>query len=491
MNHLYSVAQIRDIEQAAYAGLPAGVLMQRAGRAASTRALELLDACPGPVLVLAGPGNNGGDAFEAAANLAEAGVDTRVIHLAGGAPSLEAARALARARASGARFVNAPEGDWTLAIDGLFGIGLVRPLSGAARALVEAINASGRPVLALDVPSGLDADTGAVIGPDGVAVRATHTITFIGDKPGLYTFAGRDHAGSVTVDALDIDPLLYPPPEARINAPGLFGHCLRPRPHATHKGSFGDVAIVGGAHGMIGAAILAARAALYAGAGRVFVAAIDPGLAVDPLQPEIMYRDAAGFDGAGKTLVLGPGMGAGNGAARALGKALDGPSALVLDADALNLVAASPELQARLARRRPHAVLTPHPLEAARLLGVTAAVVQQDRLAAARELAERLESIVVLKGSGTVIAAPGDQIVINTTGNPALASGGTGDVLAGLTGSLLAQGWPAWEAALGAVWLHGAAADRLVQQGVGPIGFTAGELPLAIRSTLNYIVLNG
>jgi hydroxyethylthiazole kinase-like uncharacterized protein yjeF len=481
MTAIYSVAEIRDIEHAAAAALPPGTLMQRAGQAAAAAALELLRGQA--VLVLAGPGNNGGDALEAAANLAQAGIEVSIVHLKGGAaPAPESARALERAQASDARFIDALPHDqpWDLVIDGLFGIGLARPLAGAARALALAINALDCPVLALDVPSGLDADTGAVVGPNGVALHASHTITFIGDKPGLHTCEGRDVAGQVLVAPLGTAGGAA---MCRLNEPALFGAQLKRRRHNSHKGSFGDVAIVGGATGMAGAAVLAARAALFFGAGRVFVAAIDPGPAFDAAQPEIMFRDAATFDGGHSTLVLGPGMG--KTASRVLAKALDGPSPLVIDADALNLVAASADLQARLAARAAPAIMTPHPLEAARLLGVTAGVIQGDRLAAARELAARFDKIVVLKGSGSVIAEPGGMAVINPTGNPGLATGGTGDVLAGMCGALLAQGWPAREAALGAVWMHGAAADRLVEQGAGPIGMTAGELPAAARAVFN------
>jgi hydroxyethylthiazole kinase-like uncharacterized protein yjeF len=251
------------------------------------------------------------------------------------------------------------------------------------------------------------------------------------------------------------------------------------------------VAVIGGAHGMAGAPVLAARGALFAGAGRTFEARIDPGPAYDSVQPEIMFRDAASFEPGRATCAAGPGMGSSNLAARVLLKALEADAPLVLDADALNLIAANGELQQRLAARGAPTVLTPHPLEAARLLGVTAGVVQHDRLAAARELAARFNQVIVLKGSGTVVARPGGQLAINPTGNPGLATGGTGDVLAGLSASLLAQGWPAWEAALGAVWLHGAAADRLAEQGVGPIGLTAGELPPAIRALMSYIVYEG
>ena len=491
MSPLYSVAEIRDIELRAGAQLAPGTLMHRAGQAASAAALEMLKDDSLPVLVLAGPGNNGGDALEVAANLADAGIDVLVVHLAApGAASDDTARALERAQSGSARFIDALPLDQELAlvVDGLFGIGLARALEGSARELVLEVNALARPVLALDVPSGLDADSGAPVGPAGIAIEAACTITFIGDKPGLHTYAGRDYAGEVLVASLGIDAALMPPAAARLNDPELFRGQLKRRRHSTHKGSFGDVAIVGGAAGMAGAAVLAARSALFGGAGRVFVAAIDAGLSFDSEQPEIMFRDAAEFNGSDSTLVIGPGMGDSARAIKLLVKALDGGSPLVIDADALNMIGASPDLQARLTARAAPAVLTPHPLEAARLLGVTAGVVQGDRLAAARELAARFGKIVVLKGSGSVIADPAGMAVVNTTGNPALASGGTGDVLAGLCGSLLAQGWPAWEAALGAVWMHGAAADRLVEQGAGPVGLTAGELPVAIRLVLNTLI---
>jgi hydroxyethylthiazole kinase-like uncharacterized protein yjeF len=239
---------------------------------------------------------------------------------------------------------------------------------------------------------------------------------------------------------------------------------------------------------MAGAAMLAARGALFTGAGRVLVAALDPGPAFDSVQPEIMFRDAAGYPLDDGTLVIGPGMGGSAHAMELLAKTLHGDAALVLDADALNLIAASVDLQARLTGRTAPKVLTPHPLEAARLLGVTSDEVQQDRLAAARAIAARFQAIVVLKGSGSVIAAPDGSVVVNTTGNPGLATAGTGDVLAGICGALLAQGWPAREAALGAVWIHGAAADRLVTQGIGPIGMCAGELPAAARAVLNELI---
>ena len=505
MNRLYSVAEIRAIEHAAAAVLPDGALMQRAGQSGANAALDMLPFSTNhaKVLVLAGPGNNGGDALEAAAHLAHAGATVTILHYPPlGEPSAERATALQRAQASDVRFADIADiddpaestgalvagTDWNLVVDGLFGIGLKRPLGGAMRALVESVNQLTCQVLALDVPSGLDADTGAIVGPDGVAIRATHTITFIGDKPGLHTCEGRDYAGLVDVSRLEIDASLFPPASMHVNDVKLFARHLRPRQHSSHKGSYGNVAVIGGAHGMRGAPLLAARAALHAGAGRVYALFVDEPLPCDAGQPELMCRGAGDFDLESATLVVGPGLGASSSAAGLLARAIACEGALLADADALNLIAATPSLRQALAQRKQPAVLTPHPLEAARLLERSVGEVQADRVLAARELAASLNAVVVLKGSGTVIAAPTGAVVINTTGNPALATAGTGDVLAGLCGSLMAQGWPQWEAALGAVWLHGMAADVLVADGAGPIGLTAGELIPAIRVALNRMV---
>jgi hydroxyethylthiazole kinase-like uncharacterized protein yjeF len=489
---LYSCEQIRAIEHAAQAHLPPGGLMERAGAAAAAFAHELLAGeAGGAVLVLAGPGNNGGDGLELAAHLARAGFDLEVLHLAGETPpSFEAGRALQRARDAGVRFVDGvPAGrPWCLVVDALFGIGLTRPLAGRARELAAWSAQLDCPVLAIDVPSGLDADTGAIVGPDGDAITATHTITFLGNKPGLHTGDGCDYAGEVRVDMLGADGLHQESAQAVLNGPALFAERLMPRRRNSHKGSFGDLVVLGGARGMAGAAVLAARAALHGGAGRVFAAMLDPGMALDPLQPEIMFRDAAGLDYAGRSVVAGPGMGNADAAVHLFGKVLEARGPLVVDADALNLTSARPELAERLTARGGDTVLTPHPLEAARLLGVTASIVQADRLEHARELAMRFNSVVVLKGAGSVIARPDGFAVLNTSGNPGLATGGSGDVLAGFCGALLAQGWLAWEAALGAVWMHGAAADWLVEDGAGPIGLTAGELPKAMRAVFNALV---
>jgi hydroxyethylthiazole kinase-like uncharacterized protein yjeF len=493
---LYSIAEIRKMEAAALDGLPPGDLMQRAGQAAAKAAWELL---PEPrvqarVLVLAGPGNNGGDAFEAACRLSLAGAQVSLAFH--GDPARQSADAQqARSRAEAAAITLLDPADltaitaerWALVVDGLYGIGLARAIDGLQRQTIEAVNMLACRVLALDVPSGLHADTGAIVG-GGVAVRASHTLTFIGDKPGLHTAHGRDYAGVVQVAHLNISGRPATPARAHLNHPALFAHALRLRLQNTHKGSYGDVAVIGGAHGMGGAVILAARAAAHCGAGRVFAGFLEQPPAYDSTQPELMCRLASTMTLDGMTLVAGPGLGTSRVAQDVLARALNAPAPLVLDADALNLLALEPGLKQKLVRRRRPVLLTPHPLEAARLLEISSDQVQADRPAAARELARRFNAIVILKGSGSVLAKADGEMAINPTGNPGLATAGSGDVLAGICGALLAQGLAPWEAALAAVWLHGRAADQLVEQGIGPVGLVAGELIPAARAVLNQVI---
>lgn len=498
MSALYTVAEIRQIEVAALAALPPSTLMQRAGQACANSALELTAHDPdGAILILAGPGNNGGDALQAAHYLAQSDLAVSVALYADEASqSADAAHALQRARASGVLFLNIDDPHclnqtrWSLVIDGLFGIGLQRPISGALRSAIETIDRLQVPILAIDVPSGLDADTGTVVGgAAGIAVHADHTLTFIGDKTGLHTCDGVDYCGSISVDALAIDTAHFPIPRAWLNQPTLFNTSLRPRRGNSHKGSNGDVMVLGGAPGMGGAPILAARSAAFGGAGRVLVGFLEQAPAYDATHPELMLRLAADLDFGNATLVVGPGLGTSRLAHDLLARALHASGPLVLDADALNLIAAETGLQHALTHSRSRAIMiTPHPLEAARLLEVGVTQIQQDRPQAARQLAQRFGVVAVLKGAGSVIAFPDGDIIINTSGNPALASGGTGDVLAGLCGALLAQGWPVRDAAPAAVWLHGKAADQLVANGSGPIGLTASELAPAIRTLINQII---
>lgn len=502
---LFSVAEIRAIEQAALADLPPYTLMQRAGAAAAAAARQLNEnSDTAHILILAGPGNNGGDALEAACDLSSGGLEVSVLLMAGNnKPPADAAHALERARACAIDWITpaqlATDTSWTLVLDGLFGIGMQRALGPEYRAIAARINALHCPVLALDIASGLSADTGCIVAEanadtdddtDDRAIRATHTITFIAAKPGLHTCDGRDYSGAVQIADLGIDRTLLPAAQAVLNTPRHFADSLQPRVQNSHKGSYGDVSIIGGAQGMAGAVILAARAAMHAGAGRVYAGFVAQPPAYDPLHPELMCRAAATLDFSAGTMVVGPGLSESRDAHDLLAQALHAPVNLVLDADALNLLAAESRLQHKLSTRTRlgATLLTPHPLEAARLLNISAAEVQADRLHAARSLAQRFQAIVILKGSGTVIARPDGLLAINPTGNPGLATAGSGDVLSGVCAALLAQHWQPWEAALGAVWLHGAAADVLVEQGVGPIGLCASEIGLAVRQVLNRLV---
>jgi hydroxyethylthiazole kinase-like uncharacterized protein yjeF len=431
-------------------------LMERAGRAAADQAQQLVKGSRAPVLVLAGPGNNGGDARVMARVLRQRGV---AVVLVGPGETV-------------------PDGKYGLIVDGLFGIGLTRPIAGPYSDLIVRINAFPGPVLALDIPSGLDGDTGRVL---GVAVRATHTMSFIGGKPGLYTLDGPDHCGEIHVVDLGLKLDGFP---GAILSLDDFRDSLIPRSRNSHKGSYGSLAVIGGAAGMTGAALLAARAGLKLGAGRVFVGLLQE-LAVDPLRPELMLRSPEDALAQATTAVVGPGLGASDAAVEILRRVVSADFPLLLDADALNLVGAHPVLAARVARRNQPTLITPHPAEAARLLASTTEAVQADRVGAALELAQRFNAHVALKGCGTVVAHPDGRWRINTTGNPGLASGGSGDVLSGMAGALLAQGRPAAAALSAAVHLHGMAADALAASGNGPIGIAAAELIPVARTLLN------
>ena len=459
----------RALERSLAAALPAHTLMQRAGLATARLALALAPHAP-RWDVLAGPGNNGGDALEAALQLARAGHAVRV-RLVGDAARLppDAADAYARAHAAGVPIAHegpddaAQDADIPM-LDGLLGLGSNRAPEGALAAAIGRLNARRGVRLAIDLPSGLDARTGQPLG--AAAVRATHTLSLLTLKPGLWTGAGRDHAGEVWLDTLGAD-LAAQPPDARL-AGGADAAADAPRRHAQHKGSFGDVHVVGGAPGMLGAVLLAARAAHAAGAGRVYVAPLDAAAPrLDTERPELMFRDPAALRPAaleGATVLAGCGGGA---AVRGVLPLLLAHAArLVLDADALNAIAADEGLQPLLAARAARAratLLTPHPLEAARLLGRDTAAAQADRLAAAAALAARYGCVVLLKGSGSVVAAPGEVPSLNPTGSARLASAGTGDVLAGWIAGLWAQqaadAASAFRVAVQAAFRHGLAAD--------------------------------
>ncbi len=478
---LYGVASTRRLEQHAAAALPPHTLMQRAGLAVAQLSLALAPHAQ-RIWIACGSGNNGGDGLEAAIHLHQWGRTVVVTWL--GAQNeakvpTDALASLVRARAAGVLFARAAPQDYDFAIDALLGIGATpRPADIPAKSdllgqWLALLRASDKPVLAIDIPSGLDADTGASFAPEFIAgddysVRAgaRFTLTFLTLKPGLLTAGGRDLAGQLWWDDLGVTAPPGMVPDAWLLGQDRAGRRSRAlAAHASHKGSFGDVAILGGESGgaihMTGAALLAGRAALHAGAGRVFVALLGASsMTVDPQQPELMFRSPEALDLKNQVLVCG--CGGGDSVISVLPWVLSGALAAVLDADALNAIARDTQLQTQLRSRHGRGyrtVLAPHPLEAARLLGSSTAAVQANRLMAAEQLAAQFQCVVVLKGSGTVIAAPGQQPVINSTGNAALATAGTGDVLAGMLGAFIAGGQAAFDAACSAVFQHGRLAD--------------------------------
>lgn len=491
---LHDVAATRALETTAAAGLPAHTLMQRAGAATARLALALAPHAR-QVWIACGSGNNGGDGLEAAALLHAAGRKVSVTWLGDPATAPADARASwQRAVAAGVHFTHqAPTdlGARDLCIDALLGIG-VRAGAQAARtpprkmlALLDALRRSPATLLAVDLPSGLDADTGQYapgFAPDAAALAPRHTLSLLTLKPGLFTAQGRDACGSVWLDDLGCGALATTA-TAQLGA-GPHARGRQAQLHASHKGSFGDVAVVGGeglaarGMGMTGAAWLAGGAAVFGGAGRVMVALLDDGVTLAPPWPELMLRRVAALDLPQLSVVCG--CGGGEAVRAVLPAVLAQAARLVLDADGLNAVAGERSLAAALRARADAGqptVLTPHPLEAARLLQCSTAEVQSDRIAAAQALAERHACTVVLKGSGSVTATAGELPVINFTGNARLATAGTGDVLAGLIGARLAAGLEPHHAASGAVQAHGAAADRWPAH----LALTASALAMALQ----------
>ena len=495
---IYSTAEIREIEHLAAALPGCPQLMEAAGLAAAETARDRLLSTHKPrVLVLAGPGNNGGDAFVAARHLREWRFKVTLVFTGEQAKlSEDAGRALDAWVATGAEMLSEiPENEtWDAVIDGLFGIGLDqqggRELGGRYLAMVNTVNAMKLPVLAIDIPSGLGSDTGAVC---GAAVIATMTATFIGLKPGLFTNDGPDYCGEVFLHDLDLNVSSLKKPDSWLMDQVHIRRLLPPSRRAnSHKGMFGSIGVIGGSAGMVGAALLAGIAALKLGAGRVYLGLMAPDApGVDTFQPELMLRPIQDLFKLEQLncLVVGPGLGTETAACLWLKCALQTTLPLVLDADALNLVASHSEiaelLRERLRERNTPSILTPHPAEAARLLQSTTTSVQQDRMAAAAELAQRFNCWIVLKGTGSVCAMPDGRRFINTSGNPGLSSAGTGDILSGMIGAFLAQRSSPENALLAAVYLHGAAADVLQKQYGGCIGMTASEIPNAARNLLN------
>lgn len=499
---VYSSTEIRHAEQQyaanAIANAAGSSLMEQAGLAAAEIARDrLLAGDKNRILILAGPGNNGGDAFVMARHLRHWWFDVTLVFT--GTPEkqpVDARLALhAWVTAGGTILPDIPAGQtWDVIADGLFGITgpSSRDPDGRYPDLVHRINRMNLPVLALDIPSGLDSNNGSI---RGAAIRATLTVTFIGLKPGLLTHYGPDCCGEIILRELAPGMTASIVPRMRLLDPaGIRPLLPPPRAASSHKGLSGSTGIIGGDRGMIGAALLAGTAALKLGAGRVYLGLIaDNALAVHTGQPELMLRPIHELLQTShiNCLVTGPGSGTGPDAMLWLEATLQSSLPLVLDADALNLVACYPQLAHRLRSRSVPSIITPHPAEAGRLLGMDTAAVQGDRVAAATMLAAHFNSYVVLKGAGSICALPPSdpgtdgKCFVNTSGNPGLASAGTGDVLSGMTGAFLSQGLTARNAMLLAVYLHGAAADQLRQALGGTTGMTASELIDSARLLLN------
>ncbi|MCX7514170.1 NAD(P)H-hydrate dehydratase [Frateuria sp. STR12] len=484
---LYTVAQVRALDRRAIEalGIPAGELMRRAA-AAAFASLRRHWPHAQRIAVYCGPGNNGGDGYLVALLAHEAGLAVEVVALADTVGEGDAARARAACEQAGLPVRHwedsaaLPHAD--VHVDALYGIGLNRPPQPAAAALIERLNAAGAPILALDVPSGLDADTGHC---PGVAVRAQLTVSFIAAKRGLHTGQASARTGFLELATLGLPETLWqdgPAPDAQV----LEAATLPPRPRDVHKGRNGHVLAIGGEHGTAGAVRLCGEAALRGGAGLVSVATRAEHLvALNAARPELMAHAVNGPQALepllerASVLAVGPGLGQGAWGHALWLTALDAPQSLVLDADGLNLLAAEPR---RFDAAR-QVVLTPHPGEAARLLGCAIAEVERDRFVAVRALARHFGAVAVLKGAGSLIADPDGRLDVCPWGNPGMASGGMGDLLTGLIAALLAQGCTARDAARLGVGLHARAGDRAARE--GERGLVASDLLSPLRRLLN------
>lgn len=459
---LYRAAAVGELDRQAIEthGIDGYELMGRAGR----RAFALLRARwpeARAVTVCCGGGNNGGDGYVVARLAAEIGLAVQLIAMKAPDELSGTARQAADDWLAIGGTIEPPNerlrGD--VIVDALLGTGLDRPVRDDYARLIEHVNDCRRPVLAIDVPSGLSADTGM---PLGTSVRAEATITFIGRKQGLYTGRAGRFCGAVVFDALETPPAIHDAVEAdaELLTRAHLSTWLTPRPPDTHKGDLGRLLVIGGNRGMSGAPVLAGTAALHAGSGLVSLATRCEHAALAPVRrPELMSHgidtldDLAGLLEASDAIALGPGLGQDDWAQALWRRSVAADKPLVVDADALNLLAQAP-------MTRQDWILTPHPGEAARLLGTGTAEIQGDRFAAVGELAERYTATVVLKGHGSLIAAPDGRLAVCPHGNPAMASAGMGDALTGVVASLRGQGLPAFEAACCGVLAHALAGDR-------------------------------
>jgi NAD(P)H-hydrate epimerase len=481
---LYTAEQVRGIDYAAIneMGIAGYKLMCRAGKAVVDEA-HIHFPFARHWLIMCGPGNNGGDGYVVARLADKAGVHVTVCSLAD-PEQLKGDAALAYAdwQAAGGELTQWPladEATFDLALDALLGTGIDREVGGKFRQAIAYLNQLNCPKIAIDIPSGLNADTGCVM---GCAVQSHNTVTFVGRKRGMYTADGPDYCGHIAFDDLAVPTkaaLKYSIDAGSLLSPDFLAEILNQRPRNSHKGSFGHVLAVGGIKGMSGAIRLCGEAALRSGAGRVTLAT-DPAHAdlVNLSRPELMVK-AIGDDtdlqpllSGDQVLALGPGLGGTDWSGALLKACLGAQAAMVVDADGLNLLA---KYSQDNAVSRDNWVLTPHPAEAARLLSCKVSEVQQDRVLAAITIAKRFAACVVLKGCGTVVANPSGEYAICSSGNPGMATAGSGDVLTGIIAALLGQGLSCFDAAKAGVLVHAIAGD-LAAEKLGEMALVAGDI---------------
>lgn len=485
---IYTADQVRALDRAASAALgePTYTLMLRAGEAAFALLRRVWPSAR-RVVVVCGPGNNGGDGYVLARLAREAHLDVVALTTVDTA-GLKGDARRAHDEYLGAAGVVEPWREARLVgadviVDAMFGTGLSRPLDAQAITRIDAMNASGAPILALDIPSGLHADTGAVL---GAAVEADHTISFVGLKLGLYLGEGPDHVGAVACDQLGApaEVLSSIAPSARRIDERELARLLPRRRRTTHKGAQGKVLIVGGGLGMAGAARMAGEAALRVGAGLVTVATRPENVAaVVAARPELICRavqsaeaDLQPLLAQADVVALGPGLGQDDWAQEVFAAAIGAGKSLVIDADGLNLLARNPQ-------RGECWVLTPHPGEAARLLNAETSAIQRDRLGSVRALSERYGGVAVLKGAGTLVQIPGELTLICDRGNPGMATPGMGDVLTGVIAGLAAQIGEAPKAAALGVLVHAMAGDLAAAR--GERGMIATDLFMHLQQCVN------
>ncbi len=483
---LYRAEHVRELDRVAIEDLGIGgwTLMSRAGEAAY-RALRARWSEARRITIVCGVGNNAGDGYVVARLACRDGLATTVVQIGDAGrlkgDALTAVREAEQADVTAQSYAGVADFDADVVVDAVFGTGLDREVAGEWRQAIEAINASACPVLSIDIPSGLSADTGAVL---GVAVRAGITVSFIGLKQGLFTAQGPEHCGEVLFHDLEVPEQVY----GAVSAPGGFvdfeglKHWLAPRARTANKGHYGHVLVIGGDEGYAGAARLSGEAAARCGAGLVSVALRAGNLGICAARPELMCRGVEEPDDLeplferASVVAVGPGLGQLAWGRDMFGAALASGRPLVVDADGLNLLAA-------LALCREDWILTPHPGEAARLLNSSPREIQADRFAAVTRLQERYGGVVVLKGPGTLVLGSESKVGLCRLGNPGMAAGGMGDILTGVIVALLAQGIPAIEAAQLGVWLHARAADLASAE--GERGLLATDLLPHLRRLVN------